>query len=93
MPMRTFRAEIPVVLDLEVLSSGLEPAGIVEAIKERFAGVADPFCGIQVFFGGTHTAGHVMARTRNATLITDREVTVRLDDAPPHFPLSQAPPT
>jgi hypothetical protein len=81
--MRTFRAQVPVVLELEVLSRGLEPAAIVEAIKERFAGVADPFCGTQVLFRGSYTAGHVMARTRNATLITDPEITIMLEDQQP----------
>jgi hypothetical protein len=91
MPMKTFRAQVPVVLELEVLGRGLEPAAIVEAIKERFAGVADPFSGCQVFFAGTYTSGHVMARTRNATLISDSEITVTLDDESPHSSPRQEP--
>jgi hypothetical protein len=79
MPMKNYHVQVPVVLDLEVLS-GLEPAAIEEGIKKRFAGVADPFCGTQVFFGAGYSVGHMMARTRNATLIPDGDVTITLDN-------------
>jgi hypothetical protein len=90
--MRTFRAQVPIVLDLEVLAAGPdEPAVLVDAIKRRFAGVADPFSGCQVFFGTGYTESYMKARTRNATLVFGREVTITVDDAPPHFPPRQAP--
>ena len=76
--MKTYRVQVPVMLDLEVLS-GVEPAAIEEAIKKRFAGVADKLCGTQVFFGVGYSVGHMMARTRNATLIPDGDVKVTLD--------------
>ena len=79
MPTKTYRVQVPVVLDLEVLSA-LEPAAIEDGIKKRFAGLADPLCGTQVFFGGDHVVGHMMARTRNATLIPDSHVKITLDN-------------
>ena len=78
MPMKTYRVQVPVVLDLEVLS-GLEPATIEESIKKRFAGVADPLCGTQVFFGKGYSVGHIMARTRKVTLIPDGDVKITPD--------------
>ena len=37
--LKTYRAQVPVLLELEKLS-GLEPAAIEEPIKKRFAGMA-----------------------------------------------------
>ena len=77
--MKTYRVQVPVVLDLEELS-GVEPAAIEASIKKRFAGAADPLCGTQVFFGKAYSVGHMMARTRNATFIPDGDVKVTIAD-------------
>ena len=79
MPAKTYRVQVPVMLDLEVLSA-LEPAAIEDGIKRRFAGGSDPLCGTQVFFSGDHAVGHMMARTRNVTFIPDSDVKIALDE-------------